>query len=192
MFDRWRRNRLAAFASVIVAAIFALVAGGLPAHAADPTPEASSVTAEPAPTQSSNDPVPPAPPQPTEQSPTTAPGPAPVPTPSKPNPPRSVTAVGGDGDALVRWDTSEGANAGPVIYIAKAVPGDRTCETNQTSCLITGLTNGTEYEFSVRAKGEGGESSATNAANRVAAGTDPPSEPTGVSAVGGDGKLDIS
>jgi LPXTG-motif cell wall-anchored protein len=70
-----------------------------------------------------------------------------TPLPDKP----AVTAVTpGDGQVTVTWSAS---NPVPTVgYTVAATPGAGTCTTTTlTSCVITGLTNGTSYVFNVTA-----------------------------------------
>jgi len=64
--------------------------------------------------------------------------------------PTDVVAVAGDSDALVTFVApSDASQLTGVKYTITAGPGGASCVTTGTSCLITGLTNGTTYTFSV-------------------------------------------
>ena len=64
--------------------------------------------------------------------------------------PSNVTAVAGDSDAFVTFvPPSDASQLSGVKYIITASPSGATCVTTATSCLVTGLTNGTTYTFSV-------------------------------------------
>ena len=68
--------------------------------------------------------------------------------------PRSVEVVASDGRVAVSWDKPESnGNSDISMYTATAAPGGATCtsETDRRGCIITGLTNGTEYVVSVTA-----------------------------------------
>ncbi|MFC7273441.1 fibronectin type III domain-containing protein [Paractinoplanes rhizophilus] len=93
-----------------------------------------------------------------------------------------MTAVAGDRSAEVSWDPA-GTNGGSAIkrYTAVADPGGATCVPDvhsDTSCTVTGLTNGTEYTFRVKASNtdnDRGESALSAASNAVTPGTPSPS-----------------
>ncbi|MGA2432416.1 MAG: Ig-like domain-containing protein [Acidimicrobiales bacterium] len=64
--------------------------------------------------------------------------------------PSDVTAVAGDSDALVTFvPPADVSQLVGIKYTITANPGGATCVTTSTSCLVTGLTNGTTYTFSV-------------------------------------------
>jgi LPXTG-motif cell wall-anchored protein len=75
---------------------------------------------------------------------------------SPPAVPTDVTATAGDGSATVSWTGSSDATT----YTVTAEPGGATCTATApaTSCVISGLTNGTAYTFTVVATGDGGNS----------------------------------
>jgi hypothetical protein len=68
-----------------------------------------------------------------------------------PGKPTGVTAVRGNGSALVSWTAP--ANGGSAItgYTVTSSPGAKTCTTATLSCSVSGLTNGTAYTFTVTA-----------------------------------------
>ncbi len=74
-----------------------------------------------------------------------------------PQAPATVAATGGDGQATVSW-TAPSWNGGAAVtsYTATASPGGATCTGTGTSCMITGLTNGTTYTVSVTATSSAG------------------------------------
>ena len=88
-----------------------------------------------------------------------------------PNAPTSVIASMGDERASVSF-TAPANNGGSALlsYTVTSSPGDFTCTVNapSTSCNVTGLTNGTSYTFTVKARNINGESLASTAS---AAGT---------------------
>ena len=160
--------------------------------------------------------TPPPPPTPTptpepEPTPTPAPTPTPTPTPA-PNPPDAptgLTATPGDGSVTLAWnnpdddsitgyeynvnhnDTSTGNLSGWSDWTAMAGSGSAT-----TSHTFTGLTNGKEYRYHVRAVNGGGSGpAAPNAAPWyvVAVPAIPvPAAPANLSVTPGGGYLDIS
>ena len=82
-----------------------------------------------------------------------------------PAPPTGVTAVAGDGQATVSWDAVPGATS----YVVTAEPGGASCTVAApaTSCVVTGLTNGTSYAFAVNAIRDGGVSAPSALSNEV-------------------------
>ncbi len=109
-----------------------------------------------------------------------------------PDAPRAVSAVPGHGRVTLQWTKPLTDGGKPITgYVVKpylagiAQPG-RTFETTTTNEVITGLTNGKKYTFTVTAKnlvGTGHRSTATTAV-RVGA----PTEPTKVVAAAGPKK----
>ena len=70
-----------------------------------------------------------------------------------PQPPTGVAAVAGDGQVTVSWSAPTDDGGSPVLdYTATANPGGATCTTTSTSCVVSGLTNGTGYTFTVTAR----------------------------------------
>ena len=89
-----------------------------------------------------------------------------------PSAPRNLTAVGGDGQVVLRWDAPEndgGAEITDYEYrIDRSSPWISTGSTN-TSHTVIGLVNGTAYVFQVRAVNSIGKSSASNQAEATPA-----------------------
>jgi subtilisin family serine protease len=79
-----------------------------------------------------------------------------------PTAPLSVTATAGDTRVAVRWLTPA-STGGSVItsYTATSTPGGFTCTTSTNACVITELTNGTPYTFTVTATNAVGTSVAS-------------------------------
>ena len=119
--------------------------------------------------------------------------------------PTGLSATAGDGEVALSW--TSGGDGGSAItkhqYRQKAgsgsygswtdIPNSAAGETNATSYTVTGLTNGTEYTFKVRAvnvEGDGAESDEASATPAAAA-TAPPA-PTGLGATAGDGEVALS
>lgn len=88
--------------------------------------------------------------------------PAPDPTPAPANPPSAPVApelTPGDGEVTFSWDAPATQGSFPVTnYQVQSVPGTDGClvPATQTQCTIGSLTNGTTYEFMVRALNGGG------------------------------------
>ncbi len=75
--------------------------------------------------------------------------PAPVIPPSAP---LSVSGTARDGEATITWSPSASSGSFPVsTFQAVVSPGGQTCLSASSPCVITGLTNGTEYTVAVRA-----------------------------------------
>lgn len=112
--------------------------------------------------------------------------------PTPPAPPTGVTAIAGSGSAAVSW-VPPANNGSPVTgYTVTAYslgfPAGITTSTlgNATSAIILGLTNGTEYTFTVfatNAVGNSGESAPSNAVTPTLASVDAAVTMTGPSAV---------
>lgn len=93
--------------------------------------------------------------------------------PTAPDAPASVQAVAGDSRASVRW-VAPANNGGAVItsYVATSSPAGGTCtvtvaSNTSLSCVVSNLTNGTEYTFTVTATNSVGTSPASAASNAV-------------------------
>ena len=75
--------------------------------------------------------------------------PAPVIPPSAP---LNVSGVGGDAEATITWSAPSSAGSFPVsTFQAVVSPGGQTCLSASSPCVISGLSNGTEYTVAVRA-----------------------------------------
>ena len=99
------------------------------------------------------------------------PRPSPQPTPSvPPSAPRDVTGVPGDREVAVSWTAPASSGSFPVTnYQVTAGPGGRTCLATAPTltCTVTGLTNGVEYTFVVKALSGAGWSPASAASPAV-------------------------
>ena len=121
-----------------------------------------------------------------------------TPEPTVAGAPTDVSAVAADGSVTVSW-TAPVSDGGANIdsYTVTSSPGGFTCTTgdgNTTNCLVTGVTNGTGYTFTVTANNSAGDSAASSASEPVTpiGPATVADAPTGVSAVAGDGSVTVS
>lgn len=106
-----------------------------------------------------------------------------------PDAPSSVSAAGGEASATVTWTASADNGSAITGYTVSWSGGSQGCAASP--CLITGLTNGTSYTFTVAATngpGTGPDSSPSNSVTPAAA----PDAPTGASATAGDTQATVS
>ncbi len=87
-----------------------------------------------------------------------------------PDAPTGVAGVSGNTQVVVSWlaPVSTGGSA-ISAYTVTASPGGQTCSwsSGTLSCIVTGLTNGTSYTFTVTATNQQGTSPASPASNAV-------------------------
>jgi len=113
-----------------------------------------------------------------------------------PDAPSGVTGTGGDANATVSWSAAD-AEGSPVTGYTVVAAGDgggETCTTpdgSTTSCVVTGLTNGTDYTFSVTATNANGTGAASASSSPVTP-TSVPDAPTGVVATAAAGSASVS
>ncbi|MYE01874.1 MAG: hypothetical protein F4Y03_11470, partial [Alphaproteobacteria bacterium] len=107
--------------------------------------------------------------------------------------PQRLSATAGDGEVLLEWEPlgdptvifwqySDGTTGGDVRWID--IPGSGAATTRQR---VTGLVNGTDYGFRIRAVNSSGHGAASGEATAVPANL--PEEPTGFTAAPGDGMV---
>lgn len=116
-------------------------------------------------------------------------------SPAPPGPPTAVTAAAGNGEALVTL-TAPASNGGVTIsgYAVTSNPAggvDSNAKTTSLSHLITGLTNGAPYTFTVAATNSAGTGAASAPSNSVTPAA-PPTPPTGVTASAGNAEALVS
>jgi hypothetical protein len=112
--------------------------------------------------------------------------------PGLPLAPPGVTTVGGNGKVTVSWSPAAD-NGSPISnYNVVAAPGPRGCNASASdSCVVSGLTNGTSYTFTVSATNAEG----TGAASPPSAPVTPaavPGAPTGVTATAHNASASVS
>ncbi|HEX5245566.1 MAG TPA: fibronectin type III domain-containing protein [Gaiellaceae bacterium] len=110
-----------------------------------------------------------------------------------PGAPTGVSASAGDGQATVTFTAPRDDGSGDPIsrYTVTASPGGATASGNASPIVVTGLTNGTAYTFTVTATNSVGTGPASTASNSATP-FGPPGAPTDVSATAGDGRATIS
>jgi len=80
-----------------------------------------------------------------------------VPADGSPSEPLNLTAVPGNAHVVLAWEKPVYEGDGPVTtYLVTSTPGDKTCTAQApvTTCTVTGLENGTQYNFVVTASNE--------------------------------------
>ena len=110
-----------------------------------------------------------------------------------PDAPTGISATAANGSATVSWTAPFDEGAAITGYTVSDGVGD-TCTTpdgSETSCTVTGLTDGTVYAFTVTATNANGAGPASTGSNPVTPST-VPDAPTGVSAVAGEGSATVS
>lgn len=103
--------------------------------------------------------------------------PPPPPTPLPPTQPLSVSAVAGDGSAVVTWSPPAQSGSFAVsTYKVVSEPDGKTCLVTAPTltCTVTGLTNGTTYSFTVTALSGAGWSPVSSPSNQVTPKAEPP------------------
>jgi hypothetical protein len=78
-----------------------------------------------------------------------------------PTTPTGVSGTPGDGYVLVKWSPSSPTGV-PVTYTVVASPGGQSVSTLATSALVSGLTNGQPYTFTVQATNSEGTSAVSS------------------------------
>ena len=116
-----------------------------------------------------------------------------------PGAPTAVSALAGDGQALVFWTPpSNSGNTTITHYLVQSTPGGYTATTgpDASSAYVTGLQNGISYTFTVTAENAigYGPASVASAAVTPAAypGSTVPQPPTGVAATAGIGSATVT
>jgi len=119
----------------------------------------------------------------------------PAATATVPGAPTIGTAAAGSGQATITF-TPPANDGGSAItgYTVTSTPGNITASGAASPLIVTGLTNGTTYTFTVTATNSIGDGPASAASNSVtpAAPATVPGAPTGVSAAAGSGQATIT
>jgi len=93
----------------------------------------------------------------------------------KPTPPTIGTATAGNAQATVTFTASTyRGKSGTVTYRVTSNPGSITATGAGTPIVVTGLTNGTSYTFTVRAETPSGVNSDSSAATSAVTPVAPP------------------
>ena len=110
-----------------------------------------------------------------------------------PTPPTNVSATAGNAQATVSWTAPTDTGGSPITgYTVTGDPdGSCTVAAEVTECTITGLSNGTEYSFTVVATNAEGNSASSAPSNAVTPAT-VPDAPTNVSATAGNAQATVS
>lgn len=108
--------------------------------------------------------------------------------------PTGLTATAGDGQATVAWVAPTNIGSAAITgYTVTSSPGDFTCTTTgATTCVVSGLDNGTSYTFTATAT-NGAISPASAASSAVTPmAIAVPDDPTGITAIAGNGAISVA
>ncbi|HLU69359.1 MAG TPA: putative Ig domain-containing protein, partial [Fibrobacteria bacterium] len=115
-----------------------------------------------------------------------------------PGAPLTVTGLAGNTQVTVSWAAPE-SDSGSVItgYTVTSNPEGKTCSTSgavTTQCIVTGLTNGTAYTFSVTATNAAGTGAESAPSAAITPTPDPtaPSAPLNVAGTPGNGEVVVT
>ncbi|MBI3969634.1 MAG: fibronectin type III domain-containing protein, partial [Chloroflexi bacterium] len=108
-----------------------------------------------------------------------------------PGAPVDVVAVRRNSEATVTWSPPASNGGSPVTLYAVASSGGQAVTTASTTTIVTGLSNGTAYSFTVTATNDVGTGPASTASNEVTP-RDVPGAPVNVVAVRGNGSAAVT
>ena len=116
-----------------------------------------------------------------------------VPSDRVPGSPTGVTATAGDASARVAWDAADDRGREITSYVVTAQPGGLTQETagRSTEMDFSGLTNGTDYTFTVRAVNDLGVQSDASPPSRPVRPYGPPGQVPQVNVAFDDGVVTL-
>lgn len=87
---------------------------------------------------------------------------------SPPAEPEAVSATAGNAEATVSWTAPSDNGGSPITgYTVTSAPDGQICTTSETTCTVTGLSNGIEYTFTVVATNANGTGPASTPSNSV-------------------------
>ena len=111
-----------------------------------------------------------------------------------PSPPTNLTAVAGNGQVALTWNTSSGAQSYNIYEsTVSGGPYNSVGPTSNLSYTVTGLTNGTTYYFVVTAVNSAGQSNYSNQASAApTTAPTPPAPPTNLTANPGNGQVSLA
>ena len=116
----------------------------------------------------------------------------PVTTAPVPGAPTTVVATAADGEATVGFAPPASSGGAPIAsYTATASPGGRTATGTGSPLVVTGLTNGASYTFTVAATNLFGDSF-PSAPSAAVVPLGPPGPPTALVATAGDGRATVA
>jgi uncharacterized delta-60 repeat protein len=109
-----------------------------------------------------------------------------------PTAPAGVTAVASNGQVVLNWNTVASTTSAPVTGYDVYRDGLRITSGSitATTYTATGLTNGTQYAFTVRTMGTSGQSGPSSTVNATPVTT--PAAPAGLTAAAGDQKVSLT
>jgi hypothetical protein len=110
-----------------------------------------------------------------------------------PGPPTSVSGASGNVQATISWLAPTSNGGSPITtYTVTSSPGGLTCTTATLSCVVTGLTNGSSYTFTVTATNAVGTGPASAPSPAVTLAATVPGALTVVVGVTGNAEVTLS